>query len=85
MVNISLDSASKQHVVIAAPKDAILTVTKTSAPDVYVSAWSDEAGNELLSAGDSMLVKAGTLKAFLFRKSPDGSPYSAALTLVNTA
>ena len=78
-VQIILNSNGKQHLITAVPKDSILKCDSVSAPDVYV-AGSAGATHDL-SPGDSMLVPAGTLTLFLFRRAADGSPYSAQLEL----
>lgn len=80
MPTVQLTSDTRPHLSQAIAKDTILTVTATSASDVYLHVLPDSIRNMLLGAGDSVYLDAKTtVRIFLFRKVADGQVYSADL------
>jgi hypothetical protein len=53
---IRLDSKDRKSTTTAVIKDSVLTCSKTSAPDVYVTGIVSNKEEHKLSAGESMVV-----------------------------
>lgn len=78
---IKLDSNHKSNTK-AVVKDSVLTCTKTSAPDVYVTGIAANKEEHTLHVGESMIVpKLSTLIVRIFRVSSKDEPFSAELDL----
>jgi hypothetical protein len=77
---ITLNSKTGQHLIKAVTQDSTLTCTKTSHPEVYVSAMTDK-GQHSLQTGDSKFVEKGTLTLWVFRKTGGTDEFWAQLDL----
>jgi hypothetical protein len=69
------------EIVRAAAKDSIATCTKTSAPDVYVSAVSPKDTTKLHQGDSTAFPKVSRLRFHLFRTNVGGGPFSATVEI----
>ncbi|MFZ0064856.1 MAG: hypothetical protein WAK90_01680 [Pseudolabrys sp.] len=65
------------EVVRGAPKDSIVTCTRTSAPDVYVRAIGPKDTVDLHQGDSTPFAKMSRLRFHLFRTNAGADPFSA--------